>query len=115
MKLLFKASFLITILTMTFHTSEVIATTITKTIPTSSAFKSVQERNAYALGMSLGRYMKNLLDEQKTIGINLDKVQLLTEIQEAFNTTSKMTDAEVEETIRQFEVEVKEAVEKNER
>ncbi|HFS5770137.1 TPA: FKBP-type peptidyl-prolyl cis-trans isomerase, partial [Providencia rettgeri] len=52
------------------------------------------------------------LEEQKTIGINLDKAQLLAGVQDAFNGKSKMTDAEVEETLRQFEGQVKEAADK---
>ncbi|EKT57260.1 FKBP-type peptidyl-prolyl cis-trans isomerase [Providencia burhodogranariea] len=112
MKSLFKASLLATTLALAFAAPQVIAAETTAKAPTSSAFKSTEERNAYALGASLGRYMQNSLDEQKTIGINLDKTQLLAGVQDAFNNKSKMTDAEVEETLRQFEGQVKEAAEK---
>ncbi|BBG60947.1 FKBP-type peptidyl-prolyl cis-trans isomerase [Providencia rustigianii] len=109
MKSLFKASLLATTLALTFAAPQVMAA---EAKAQSSAFKNAEERNAYALGASLGRYMQNSLDEQKTIGINLDKAQLLAGVQDAFNGKSKMTDAEVEETLRQFEGQVKAAAEK---
>ncbi|AXH63108.1 FKBP-type peptidyl-prolyl cis-trans isomerase [Providencia huaxiensis] len=109
MKSLFKASLLATTLAFTFAAPQVMAA---EAKAQSSAFKNAEERNAYALGASLGRYMQNSLEEQKTIGINLDKAQLLAGVQDAFNGKSKMTDAEVEETLRQFEGQVKEAADK---
>ncbi|OAT50847.1 FKBP-type peptidyl-prolyl cis-trans isomerase [Providencia heimbachae] len=110
MKSLFKASLLATTLAFTFAAPQVMAAE-TKA-ESNSAFKNAEERNAYALGASLGRYMQNSLEEQKTIGINLDKAQLLAGVQDAFSGKSKMSDAEVEETLRQFEGQVKEAAEK---
>ncbi|GAB1439659.1 FKBP-type peptidyl-prolyl cis-trans isomerase [Providencia sp.] len=109
MKSLFKASLLATTLAFTFAAPQVMAA---EAKAQSSAFKNAEERNAYALGASLGRYMQNSLEEQKTIGINLDKAQLLAGVQDAFNGKSKMTDAEVEETLRQFEGQVKQAADK---
>ncbi|HGN1707369.1 TPA: FKBP-type peptidyl-prolyl cis-trans isomerase [Providencia rettgeri] len=109
MKSLFKASLLATTLAFTFAAPQVMAA---EAKAQSSAFKNAEERNAYALGASLGRYMQNSLEEQKTIGINLDKAQLLAGVQDAFNGKSKMTDAEVEETLRQFEGQVKDAADK---
>lgn len=109
MKSLFKASLLATTLAFTFAAPQVMAA---EAKAQSSAFKNAEERNAYALGASLGRYMQNSLEEQKTIGINLDKAQLLAGVQDAFNGKSKMTDAEIEETLRQFEGQVKEAADK---
>lgn len=109
MKSLFKASLLATTLAFTFAAPQVMAA---EAKAQSSAFKNAEERNAYALGASLGRYMQNSLEEQKTIGINLDKAQLLAGVQDAFNGKSKMIDAEVEETLRQFEGQVKEAADK---
>ncbi|EPL9569936.1 FKBP-type peptidyl-prolyl cis-trans isomerase [Providencia rettgeri] len=109
MKSLFKASLLATTLALTFTAPQVMAA---EAKAQSSAFKNAEERNAYALGASLGRYMQNSLEEQKTIGINLDNAQLLAGVQDAFNGKSKMTDAEVEETLRQFEGQVKAAADK---
>ncbi|HEF8773099.1 FKBP-type peptidyl-prolyl cis-trans isomerase [Providencia manganoxydans] len=112
MKSLFKASLLATTLALAFTAPQVMAAETTAKAPTSSAFKSAEERNAYALGASLGRYMQNSLEEQKSIGVNLDKAQLLAGVQDTFNGKSKMTDTEVEETLRQFEGQVKQAAEK---
>lgn len=59
MKSLFKASLLATTLALAFGAPQVMAAETTTKAPTSSAFKSAEERNAYALGASLGRYMQN--------------------------------------------------------
>lgn len=42
-----------------------------------SAFKNDDQKSAYALGASLGRYMENSLKEQEKLGIKLDKAQLI--------------------------------------
>ncbi|MCE1818159.1 FKBP-type peptidyl-prolyl cis-trans isomerase FkpA, partial [Enterobacter hormaechei] len=68
-------------------------------------------QTAYALGASLGRYMQNTLKEQKSLGIPLDKDQLLSGVQDAFNNKSKLTDSEIENTLRAFEGKVKSAAE----
>lgn len=108
MKSLFKASLLATTLAFAFTAPQVMAE---EAKTQASVFKNAEERNAYALGASLGRYMQNSLEEQKSIGINLDKAQLLAGVQDAFSGKSKMTDAQVEETLRQFEGQVKKAAE----
>ncbi|HFS5770026.1 TPA: FKBP-type peptidyl-prolyl cis-trans isomerase FkpA, partial [Providencia rettgeri] len=54
MKSLFKASLLATTLAFTFAAPQVMAA---EAKAQSSAFKNAEERNAYALGASLGRYM----------------------------------------------------------
>nr|WP_314267865.1 FKBP-type peptidyl-prolyl cis-trans isomerase [uncultured Moellerella sp.] len=116
MKALFKATLLATTLTMTLGATQAMAAEEkaagSEKVQANSAFKNADERNAYALGASLGRYMDNSLNEQKTIGINLNKEQLLAGVQDAFNGKSKMTEAEIDATLREFETQVKAAAEK---
>lgn len=47
------------------------------TADSKSAFKNDDQKSAYALGASLGRYMENSLKEQEKLGIKLDKDQLI--------------------------------------
>ncbi|HBR2155064.1 TPA: FKBP-type peptidyl-prolyl cis-trans isomerase [Klebsiella pneumoniae] len=74
-----------------------------------SAFKNDDQKSAYALGASLGRYMENSLKEQEKLGIKLDKAQLIAGVQDAFADKSKLSDQEIEQTLQAFETRVKTA------
>lgn len=74
-----------------------------------SAFKNDDQKSAYALGASLGRYMENSLKEQEKLGIKLDKEQLIAGVQDAFADKSKLSDQEIEQTLQAFETRVKTA------
>lgn len=71
--------------------------------PKNAAFKSEDQQSAYALGASLGRYMSNSLKEQEKLGIKLDRDQLIAGVQDAFGGKSKLSDQEIEQTLRAFE------------
>jgi FKBP-type peptidyl-prolyl cis-trans isomerase FkpA len=72
-----------------------------------AAFKNDDQKSAYALGASLGRYMENSLKEQEKLGIKLDKAQLIAGVQDAFADKSKLSDQEIEQTLQAFEARVK--------
>ncbi|MEZ2578161.1 MULTISPECIES: FKBP-type peptidyl-prolyl cis-trans isomerase [Buttiauxella] len=72
-----------------------------------AAFKNDDQKSAYALGASLGRYMENSLKEQEKLGITLDKNQLIAGVQDAFADKSKLSDQEIEQTLQAFEARVK--------
>ncbi|NIY49459.1 FKBP-type peptidyl-prolyl cis-trans isomerase [Cedecea colo] len=72
-----------------------------------AAFKNDDQKSAYALGASLGRYMENSLKEQEKLGITLDKAQLIAGVQDAFADKSKLSDQEIEQTLQAFEARVK--------
>ncbi|MGK7247025.1 FKBP-type peptidyl-prolyl cis-trans isomerase [Buttiauxella agrestis] len=72
-----------------------------------TAFKNDDQKSAYALGASLGRYMENSLKEQEKLGITLDKTQLIAGVQDAFADKSKLSDQEIEQTLQAFEARVK--------
>ena len=74
-----------------------------------AAFKNDDQKSAYALGASLGRYMENSLKEQEKLGITLDKTQLIAGVQDAFANKSKLSDQEIEQTLQAFETRVKTA------
>ncbi len=64
------------------------------------------QKSAYALGASLGRYMENSLKKKK-LGIKLDKDQLIAGVQDAFADKDKLSDQEIEQTLQAFEARVK--------
>ncbi len=113
MKSLFKVSLLATTLAIALNAPVVMAAdTTAKTTeqaPKNAAFKDQNQQSAYALGASLGRYMDNSLKEQEKLGIKLDKKLLIAGVQDAFAGKSKLSDAEIEQTLKVFEGNVKAA------
>lgn len=73
-------------------------------------FENEDQCNAYAFGASLGRYMDNSLMQQKSIGINLDRQQLLVGVQDAFFNKSKLSDQEIEVNLKILERKIQTAV-----
>lgn len=96
MKSLFKVTLLATTMAVALNAPLTFAAdTATKAAPaveSKSAFKNDDQKSAYALGASLGRYMENSLKEQEKLGIKLDKSQLIAGVQDAFADKSKLSD-----------------------
>ncbi|HFT3743368.1 TPA: FKBP-type peptidyl-prolyl cis-trans isomerase [Klebsiella pneumoniae] len=113
MKSLFKVTLLATTMAVALNAPLTFAAdTATKAAPAAeskSAFKNDDQKSAYALGASLGRYMENSLKEQEKLGIKLDKSQLIAGVQDAFADKSKLSDQEIEQTLQAFETRVKTA------
>ena len=103
MKSLFKTTLLVSTLFMVLNTSQVLAA------DANNKFDNEDQRSAYALGASLGHYMDHSLMQQKSIGINLDRQQLLAGVQEAFSNKSKLSDQEIETTLKAFDEKVRTA------
>ncbi|MDC9590378.1 FKBP-type peptidyl-prolyl cis-trans isomerase [Xenorhabdus sp. XENO-10] len=117
MKSLFKTTLLATTLAVAFSVPQVLAAnTETQSelkqseLKLNSAFKTTEQQNSYALGASLGSYMTNALKEYKTLGINMEKAQLLAGVEDAVNNKAKLTDQEIKETLSIFDSNMKSAV-----
>ena len=101
MKSLFKVTLLATTMAVALHAPITFAAEAAKpatTADSKAAFKNDDQKSAYALGASLGRYMENSLKEQEKLGIKLDKDQLIAGVQDAFADKSKLSDQEIEQT-----------------
>ncbi|QGU17080.1 FKBP-type peptidyl-prolyl cis-trans isomerase [Leclercia sp. 119287] len=111
MKSLFKVTLLATTMAVALHAPLTFAAdTAAKpaaAADSSAAFKNDDQKSAYALGASLGRYMENSLKEQEKLGIKLDQTQLIAGVQDAFVDKSKLSDQEIEQTLQAFEARVK--------
>ncbi|XNM86626.1 FKBP-type peptidyl-prolyl cis-trans isomerase [Escherichia coli] len=95
MKSLFKVTLLATTMAVALHAPITFAAEAAKpatAADSKAAFKNDDQKSAYALGASLGRYMENSLKEQEKLGIKLDKDQLIAGVQDAF--------ADKEQTLR---------------
>lgn len=114
MKSLFKVTLLATTMAVALNAPLASAAAPAKDAPAAAsaanaAFKNDDQKSAYALGASLGRYMENSLKEQEKLGIKLDKAQLIAGVQDAFADKSKLSDQEIEQTLQAFETRVKTA------
>ncbi|WP_105651653.1 FKBP-type peptidyl-prolyl cis-trans isomerase [Cronobacter dublinensis] len=112
MKSLFKVTLLATTMAVAFDAPMTFAAPAAQqqnAAPADSkaAFQNDDQKSAYALGASLGRYMENSLKEQEKLGIKLDKNQLIAGVQDAFADKSKLSDQEIEQTLQAFETRVK--------
>ncbi|AKJ40929.1 FKBP-type peptidyl-prolyl cis-trans isomerase [Pragia fontium] len=117
MKSLFKVTLLAT--SMAFATGAMADDTASKTAAPAAAtpatapasavkFDSEDQKAAYALGASLGGYMNNSLKDQDKLGVVLDRTQIQAGFKDAFESQSKLSDAEIEQTLQTFENRVKE-------
>jgi len=110
MKSLFKVTLLATTMAVALNAPAFAAPAATApaaSTESKSAFQNDDQKSAYALGASLGRYMENSLKEQEKLGIKLDKTQLIAGVQDAFADKSKLSDQEIEQTLQAFEARVK--------
>ncbi|ELY4662961.1 FKBP-type peptidyl-prolyl cis-trans isomerase [Cronobacter muytjensii] len=112
MKSLFKVTLLATTMAVAFNAPLTFAAPAAQqqnaaAADSKAAFQNDDQKSAYALGASLGRYMENSLKEQEKLGIKLDKNQLIAGVQDAFADKSKLSDQEIEQTLQAFETRVK--------
>ncbi|MFQ7389388.1 MAG: FKBP-type peptidyl-prolyl cis-trans isomerase N-terminal domain-containing protein [Escherichia sp.] len=94
MKSLFKVTLLATTMAVALHAPITFAADAAKpaaTADSKAAFKNDDQKAAYALGASLGRYMENSLKEQEKLGIKLDKDQLIAGVQDRLQTRHCLT------------------------
>lgn len=89
MKSLFKVTLLATTMAVAFNAPLTFAAPAAQqqtpaAADSKAAFQNDDQKSAYALGASLGRYMENSLKEQEKLGIKLDKNQLIAGVQDAF-------------------------------
>ncbi|WP_340620195.1 FKBP-type peptidyl-prolyl cis-trans isomerase [Xenorhabdus siamensis] len=109
MKSLLKTTLLVTTLAMAFSAPYTMAaeTKTSDEVKLNKAFKTVEQQDSYALGASIGHYMEKSLDEQKALGINIDKSQLLVGFEDAVNNKSKLNDTEIQQVLSEFDAKIR--------
>lgn len=65
------------------------------------------QKQAYAIGSSMGGYLSKTLEEQKNYGFELDKELIILGLTESLADKSQLTQEEVEQTLMAFEQEVR--------
>ncbi|TKB45486.1 FKBP-type peptidyl-prolyl cis-trans isomerase [Thalassotalea mangrovi] len=65
------------------------------------------QKQAYAIGSSMGTYLTKTLEQQQEYGFELDKELIILGLSESLNDKSQLTQEEVEQTLMAFEQEVR--------
>ncbi|OLQ78792.1 FKBP-type peptidyl-prolyl cis-trans isomerase FkpA [Photobacterium proteolyticum] len=77
---------------------------------TPAAFASEDEKAAYAIGASLAQYLSANLDQQKELGLELDREHVLAGVSDVFAGKSRMTPEETQQALQDLDKRVSEIV-----
>ncbi|MDA9556765.1 FKBP-type peptidyl-prolyl cis-trans isomerase, partial [Vibrio sp.] len=75
------------------------------------AFKSEEEKAAYAVGASFATYLKTSLDKPKELGINLEKEAVMRGISDTFDGANQLTEEDMRAALEGLDKKVAEALE----
>ncbi|RXJ73426.1 FKBP-type peptidyl-prolyl cis-trans isomerase FkpA [Veronia nyctiphanis] len=70
------------------------------------AFKTEDEKAAYAIGTSLAQYLKSNLEQQSQFGIELNSDVVIQGVQDVFKGEAKLTDEEAQEALKALDARV---------
>lgn len=65
--------------------------------------KSFEAKSAYAIGLSMGRYIGSTLEKQQELGIELDDNIILSGVRDGFADKGQMSDEEVQEALTAYD------------
>ncbi|GAA4898748.1 FKBP-type peptidyl-prolyl cis-trans isomerase [Ferrimonas pelagia] len=66
------------------------------------------QKAAYAIGVSMAQYISGSLEQQATIGVELDKSVILAGLTDGINETAQLNDEQLQETLMAFDQRVNE-------
>jgi len=75
-----------------------------------AAFASEDEKAAYAIGASLAQYLSANLDQQKELGLDLDREQVLAGVSDVFADKSRLTPEETQQVLQDLDKRVSDIV-----
>lgn len=65
--------------------------------------KSFEAKSAYAIGLSMGRYIGSTLEKQQELGIELDDHIILSGVRDGFADQGQMSDEEIQEALTAYD------------
>jgi len=71
--------------------------------------KSFEQQSAYAIGLSMGRYISNTLERQQELGVKLTDEVILKGVQDGLAKQPKMSDEELEKALKAYDKKINEA------
>lgn len=76
-----------------------------------SEFTSFEDKSAYAIGLSMGRYIGSTLEKQQELGVNLDNDTILKGVQDGFTDKGQMSDEEIQTALTAYDEHINELIE----
>ncbi|PST88376.1 FKBP-type peptidyl-prolyl cis-trans isomerase [Photobacterium jeanii] len=76
-----------------------------------ATFASEDEKAAYAIGASLAQYLSANLEQQKELGLNLEREHVLAGVSDVFADKSRLTQEETQQALQDLDKRVSEIVE----
>ena len=77
---------------------------------TTSNFANANDKEAYAIGSSLAQYLKANLDQQKALGLDLNRDMVLAGVNDVFSGKDRLTPVETEQALKELDQRVSKLV-----
>ncbi|OYD22916.1 FKBP-type peptidyl-prolyl cis-trans isomerase [Oceanimonas baumannii] len=77
----------------------------------SAELGNFEDKSAYAIGLSMGRYIGSTLEKQQELGITLNNDVILQGVKDGFGTDAKMTEEEVKQALMDYDTHINELIE----
>ncbi|ART79973.1 peptidylprolyl isomerase [Oceanisphaera avium] len=76
-----------------------------------SDLSSFEAKSAYAIGLSMGRYIGSTLEKQQELGVDLDNDTILEGVRDGFTDKGSMSDEEIQEALMAYDTHINELIE----
>ncbi|MBL1375989.1 FKBP-type peptidyl-prolyl cis-trans isomerase [Zobellella iuensis] len=87
------------------------ATAPTPAAERASALTSFEDKSAYAIGLSMGRYIGSTLEKQQELGVSLNNDVILQGVKDGFTDQGRMTDEEIQNALMAYDEHINELIE----
>lgn len=78
---------------------------------TASELTSFEDKSAYAIGLSMGRYIGSTLEKQQELGVELNNDIILSGVQDGFSDKGQMSDEEIQTALTAYDEHINELIE----
>ncbi|WP_417617145.1 FKBP-type peptidyl-prolyl cis-trans isomerase [Oceanisphaera sp.] len=72
---------------------------------------SFEDKSAYAIGLSMGRYIGSTLEKQQELGVALDNDIILSGVRDGFSDKGQMSDEEIQTALTAYDEHINELIE----
>ncbi|NHH99569.1 MULTISPECIES: FKBP-type peptidyl-prolyl cis-trans isomerase [Oceanimonas] len=80
--------------------------------PAAVELNSFEDKSAYAIGLSMGRYIGSTLEKQQELGVDLNNDIIMQGVKDGFGSDGQMTDEEVQQALMAYDTHINELIEK---
>lgn len=74
--------------------------------------KTFEQQSAYAIGLSMGRYINSTLSRQQDLGVKLDNDMIMNGVKDGLAKKALMSDADIEKALKTYDQKINEAATK---